>query len=188
MATNSWNPKGAGSAFGTEGSLDSDWSLGHVPTSSEDAVIGANFTITSDTAEDVNSISLGSNSVLLITGGIFTAENGTGPNVNNGGIQVAGGAIIEINGGTFNNSSTGVIELKGSGASSQAALLLGLNGTIPLAGSGTIEMNIGGPVSSNLIVENPLAALFGPATLVNQSETISGTGSIGGGINFTNGT
>ena len=57
MGTNIYTGSSKG-AFGTEGSSDSNWSLGHVPTSSENAVIGANLIVVSTSDEDVGSISL----------------------------------------------------------------------------------------------------------------------------------
>src|SRR5262252_3773132 len=95
MATNKW----VGAFLGIFDSA-SNWSLGHVLKIDEDAVIDTGSThayVAVDTDADVNSISLGSNDVLQINGGVtFYAENGTGPNVNNGTINVASGGTMWI--------------------------------------------------------------------------------------------
>jgi hypothetical protein len=89
-------------------------------------------------------------------------------------------------GGTFD--SAGVVELFGTSATALAGLLVGDASTVNLTGTGSIEMLIGGPVDSNLITDNPIGAEFGSiGSINNQTETISGTGTIGGDLNFTNG-
>jgi hypothetical protein len=183
MATNDW-VGGAIGSFGTEGSSDANWSLGHVPTSSENAVIdtGASAAaIGASTVEDVGSISLGTNDVLLINSdAFFAAQNGTGPNVNNGAINVSYGALILD--GNFDNGSSGAIELASTSTSQPASMFI--NGSISLTGSGVIEMTIGGPVTSNEITGD----IFDSTTpsVVDETETIGGTGTIGGDLNFTN--
>ena len=187
MTTNSW-AGGASGAFGTEGSSDSDWGLGHVPKSTEDAVIntGGSGDVVVTSNEDVGSIALAKGDDLYIeTGPFFAAQNGTGPNVNKGAIVVFQADFIVGNGSsaaTFDNGSTGLVQLDGTSASQPANLLI--SGSVNLTGSGTIEMTIGDPIADNLISGN----IFSSATpdLTNQSEDISGTGTIGGDLDFTN--
>ena len=80
MTTNSW-VGGASGAFGTEGSPDLDWRFGHVPKSTEDAVIntGGSGDVVVTSNEDVGSITLAKGDDLYIETGIFVTQNGTGP-------------------------------------------------------------------------------------------------------------
>ena len=189
MTTNSWVAGGGINSFGTEGSSDSNWSLGHTPTSTEDAVVntGASGLLLGATSnEDVNSISLGTNDALLInSGSVFTAVNGTGPNVNNGTINLNDADLVIGNTSatsSFDNSSTGSLVFNGTGASASAVVFI--DGSVNLTGSGSIEMTIGDPVADNLIAGD----FFDPSTpnLTNETEDISGSGTIGGDLNFTN--
>ena len=92
MATNKW----VGPGFSNFDDA-SNWSLGHVPTSSENAVINtgsAGSLVGSGSNEEVGSIALGSNDNLWInSGSTFWADNGTRPNVNDGTFDVSGAKL-----------------------------------------------------------------------------------------------
>jgi len=189
MTTNSWKAGGGLFNFGTENGSDSDWLLNHTPTTSEDAVIntGASAAVIGATSnEDVGSISLGSNDTLLIgNGSIFATVNGTGPNVNNGTININDADLVignTSNTSTFDNGSTGSIVLNGTGANAPAVLFV--QGSVNLTGSGTIQMEAGDPAADNVIVGDFFDG--GTNTLTDKTEDISGSGTIGGDLNFIN--
>ena len=132
--------------------------------------------------ETVNSIAANSNDILDIANDIdFTAAAGTGPNINEGEIFVGNG-ILTINNGTFDNGSTGFIKLEPNSVSGALGELLILR-SLTLTGSGAVEMQIGGAPTSNEIIG--LSEITTP-NFINQTETISGTGTIGNDLNFTN--
>lgn len=142
MTTNSWMGAGApGNVFGTKGISDANWSLGHVPTSSEDATGSFAFIIT--TKKDVGGVTLsttgGLSGVLDIdASAIFTTTAGDG-----GGLNVVDGAIninsveFRIGGGDLQGS--GPLELTSTGLSVIAALVVSADGT------GLIKMDSASP-------------------------------------------
>ena len=160
----------------------SNWSKGHVPTSSEDAQIGNNGVVDISSDETVNSIGTGSSGGLGInSGSVFTVEDGTGPNANDGTIIVFK-SDFEVLGGTLDNP--GIIALSGDNAADAGALLVtSANGTVTLDGGGSVEMAIGGGPGANLITGLNFSQV---PTLLNVDNTISGDGTIGGEIAFTN--
>ena len=185
MTLNSWVGGDGNQSYGTTGA-DANWSLGHVPTSSEDAVINtgsnaATIGITSaDPVENVDSIALGGNDILSINGGTLETQDGDPGNTNNGEIYLTGGGLLSLDGGNFDNG--GSVKLNGTATAAQAAIWI--SGTVQLSGSGTIVMQIGDPGLANQITGNPGAPTT--PTLINESEDISGTGTIGNGLNVIN--
>jgi hypothetical protein len=155
-----------------------NWTPNGVPGSSDDAEIASGAIVSSAADEVVNSIGLGSNNVLNIQNASFTTENGTGANENNGIIDLSNSDFL-IAGGTFDNPGT--IELTGTRSNVLTAQ------KVILDGGGTIAMSIGGGLFSNSI-GNGNVGLGDPGipTLVNADNTISGDGSIGAGLDFTN--
>ena len=177
MTTDSWiGPTGSSQPFGTEGASNTHWSTGKVPDSSDDVVInpnGGNADIDATSTEDVNSIAVGSdNDELLITGGGFTIEDGSGSNTNSGLIQVSAAAVggLNFNGGTFD--STGEIFLEGG-------TFLEFGGNTTLSGTGTIETDIGG---NGTVIQNSGTDV---APTVINDEDISGDCTIDA-LNFIN--
>src|SRR5262249_27355411 len=168
MAQNNWIATGLGN-FTTV----ADWSLGHVPTSSEDAVIGTNGAIVgSGVNETVNSIGTGTADVLDInTDSVFETVDGTGPNANLGSIVVEDGSELQMDGGALFN--LGTVRLNSTGTTTSFVV----THASQLAGGGNFEM-VGGEL--NNIVGNAANV-----TLTNVDNDISGTGNIGGLI-FTN--
>jgi hypothetical protein len=161
--------------------VSGNWSPSGIPGSSDDAEINDSAFVSSTADETVNSIGLGTNNVLNIqNASAFTTNAGTGPNANNGLIVLAGLSSLEVAGGTFDNPGT--IELTGSSASNVAKLLFS-GSPVTLSGGGTIEMSIGGGLRANFIGSYNS---FATPVLTNQDNTISGDGTIGGGIDFTN--
>ena len=133
MAQNNW----IATSLGTW-TTAANWSLGHVPTSFEDAFIGTNGAIVgSGSNETVNSIGTGTNAdVLLINGdSLFTAVNGTGPNENSGTIEVDNGSALEVFAGTFFNPGT--LQLNSIGTTTSFFVL----NVVTLDGGSTIEMS-----------------------------------------------
>jgi len=147
-----------------------DWSTGTVPGATDDAILdakGAAFTVTASTNETVNSIQLAKNATLAITGGSFTATNGTGAGVNAGLIAVGDRTSLVL-GGSINNS--GSITLAGSRYGD--TLEIGASGGT-LTGGGQIALN---DFSGNIITGSGATA-----TLTNVNNTISGSGQLGNG-------
>ena len=165
MAQNSWTATGFGN-FTTV----ADWSLGHVPTSSEDAFIGTNGAIVgSGVNETVNSVGTGTSDVLDINGdSVFEVVNGTGPNENLGSVVVEDGSEFQMDGGGFFN--LGTLRLNSIGTNTSFVV----THTSQLTGGGNVIMT---PNSGelNFIVGNSSNVM-----LTNVDNDISGTGSIGG--------
>jgi hypothetical protein len=152
--------------FGTA----SDWTTGTVPGASDNAILdakGANFAVTADTSEDVDSLTLASNAILDITGGTFT----TGAVTNAGDILVNAtivheNTVFSVDGAVVN---TGSIRIA-SADQDTAALLIGAGG-VTLGGGGQVVMS------------GAATIVGGAATdvLTNVDNTISGFGDIGNG-------
>ncbi len=179
MTTDSWVGGTGAQSFGTEGSSDSNWSTGKVPGSSDDAVISTSSTATIDaTDEDVHSIALGSKDTLAVETPDFTVEDGTGPNVNAGTIDIEADGHLNFDGGTFD--STGSIEMAGgtggyADISVEADTELDGTGTIAMQGVASVYNEISGVTESDGLYP----ALF-------SSEDISGSGLIGSDLSFIN--
>jgi hypothetical protein len=167
-----------------------DWNGKKIPGASDDAVldaVGAAFTVTSGMSETVQSVQLASNATLSLTGGVFTASDGTGlgsnagvilvgvgatlalaNQINNSGrIAVEGSATLDVEGDVEN---TGVILLSsaGGGSTNIAAMTIASNTT--LSGGGGLDLS---DSRYNEIVCNG-------ATLTNVDNMIYGAGQIGG--------
>lgn len=159
--------------------VSGNWTPSGIPVSTDDAEINSSAFVSSTANETVNSIGLGTSNVLNIQGSTFTTDNGTGSNENSGVISIAGAARLDVTDGTFDNP--GAIKLMGSGSGNAADLLVG--STVTLDGGGAIQMTIGGGVRANLIESDDSLTT---SQLINIDNTISGDGTIGGGLNFTN--
>ncbi|HZL00211.1 MAG TPA: hypothetical protein VFC47_09930, partial [Caulobacteraceae bacterium] len=74
-----------------------NWTGGAVPGPVNDAILDAAgstaYTVTSAASQSVASIQTASTATLNITGGVFTASNGTGAGANAGTILAAGGGV-----------------------------------------------------------------------------------------------
>jgi hypothetical protein len=159
-----------------------NWTPNGIPGSTDDAEINSGAVVASTANEMVNSIGVGSNNVLNIHGSSFTTEDGTGLNTDNGTISVSDASLF-IADGTFDNPGT--VALMGSGASAEARLLTA--SAVILDGGGTIEMSIGGGNLSNDIGDGAINLNSpGVPTLTNVDNTISGDGTVGLGLDFTN--
>ena len=159
--------------------ITGNWTPNGIPGSSDDAEINSGAFVSSTINETVNSIGLGTNNVLNIQASIFDTESGTGSNENSGVISIGGTAVLDIVGGTFDNPGT--IKLMGSGSGNIADLLAG--STVTLDGGGAIQMVIGGGFKANAFESDNFLAT---PHLTNMDNTISGDGTIGGGLDFTN--
>ena len=154
----------------------SNWSLGHVPTNSEDAVIGTTGTIVgSGSNETVLSIGTGTNGDALDinSGSTFETIQGTGPNGNFGTIVVEDGSTLQDDSGTFFNSGT--LRLNSTGSVTSFVI----EGFVQLMGGGSVEL------APNSGAQNYILGGKSTSTLINDDNDISGTGGIGG-LFFTN--
>lgn len=107
MAQNKWTQA---TVFPEQWTDAANWSLGHVPLSTEDAFVGTNSgaaIVQSTLGETVNSVATSSNDDLDILGSTFTAAAGTGPNANSGTIALSD-AVLSIGGGAQPLSITAV--------------------------------------------------------------------------------
>jgi len=156
-----------------------NWTPNGIPGSTDDAEINSSAFVNSTVSETVNSVGLGVGNVLNIQGSIFDTENGTGSTANSGVISVGGTAVFDIVAGTFDNPGT--IKLMGGGSGNVANLQVG--STVTLDGGGAIAMTIGGGFGANTVEsDDPLTTPH----LINMDNTISGDGTVGGGLDFTN--
>jgi hypothetical protein len=161
MAQNIWTGTGIGT-WTTAG----DWSLGHVPTSSEDALIDVIGSIVGSGAnETVNSIGTGSLSVLVINGGsTFVTADGTGPFGNLGSISVDDGSTFQVDAGSVFGS--GIIQLNSVGALTSFSVF----NVVTLDGGGKIEMSTTG--------NNQIVGVSALSQIDNQNDDIGGGGLI----------
>lgn len=116
-----------------------NWSLGHVPTSSEDAEINSAVIVTSTASEAVNSIGLGTNGTNILeisNNSVFAVSNGTGPNQNSGKITVFQ-ATLNLVAGTFDNPGT--LAFTGDSAADLATLLISGGAGVTLNGGGALS-------------------------------------------------
>src|SRR5579864_1314838 len=116
-----------------------NWSTGAVPDGSHDAVINlpGSYTVTSSVSEAVAGIEMGVGPTLDITGGVFTANNGTDGGSANGNILVEGGATLDID-GNWNGSG----RVNANGGTINVASALTITGTnIFTANGGDLELN-----------------------------------------------
>ena len=145
-----------------------DWTGGAAPGTADDAILDAAgttaYTVTTSASETVSSIQTAATATLAITGGEFTATNGTGAGGNAGSITLADGADFAI-GGAFAN--TGKIALGSLGD----ATTLAIAATTTLSGAGKVTLS---DIPSNQIVGGSSAT-----TLTNAGNLISGAGTIG---------
>jgi hypothetical protein len=154
----------------------SNWSLGHAPTSSEDAFIGTTGTIVgSGSNETVLSIGTGTNGDALDinSSSTFETTQGTGPNGNFGTIVVEDGSTLQDDSGTFSNSGT--LKLNSTGSVTSFVI----EGFVQLMGGGSVELALNSGAQNYILGGKPTA------TLINDDNDISGTGAIGG-LFFTN--
>src|SRR5450432_3932527 len=86
-----------------------DWTGGVAPGSADDAYLDASgkvaYTVTASASETVNGIDTSATATLAITGGTFTATNGTDIGANAGTISVGNGAALAV-AGSFNNTGS----------------------------------------------------------------------------------
>lgn len=159
-----------------------NWTPNGIPGATDDALINSAAFVGNTADEGVNSIGTGTNgtNVLAISGNsTFYVADGTNSNKNSGEITVFQ-ATLELGGGTFDNPGT--LWLMGDDATDLATLWIS-GGSVILDGGGTLKMTIGGGPTANEIVGRNLN---GDTDFSNVNNTISGDGTIGGGLFFTN--
>ena len=161
MAQNIWIGTGVGTW-----TTAADWILGHVPTSSEDALIDVIGSIVGSGAnETVNSIGTGSLSVLIISGGsTFITADGTGPFGNLGSISIDDGSTFQVDAGSVFGS--GIIQLNSVGAITSFNVF----NVVTLDGGGKIEMSTTG--------NNQIAGVSALSQINNENDDIGGGGLI----------
>ena len=104
--------------------------------------------------------------LLIASGGIFTAVSGTGVGVDLGTIKVQNGATFDV-GGIFANSGTIAL------SATSSTTTLGIT-------SAGMTMS-GGHITLTADANNVIAANGGSATFTNEGGTITGAGAIGNG-------
>ena len=159
-----------------------NWTPNGIPGSTDDAEINSAVIVESTANEGVNSIGTGTNGTNILeisNNSTFDVADGTGSN-NNSGVITVFQATLELNGGTFDNPGT--LWLMGDDATDLATLWIS-QGSAILDGGGTLKMTIGGGPTANAIVGKDLN---GDVDFTNVNNTISGDGTIGGGLFFTN--
>jgi hypothetical protein len=148
-------------SFGTA----SDWTAGVTPGASDAAILMAPgttpYTVATSTNETVSSIQTAATATLAITGGVFTADGGTGSGSSAGTIDVGDGAYLVLGGhfvlGAGLNLATGA-----------RVVVSALD--VNLTGSGDTRL-------TGAAIEGATSA----STLTNDSRVIYGTGDIGAG-------
>ncbi len=124
----------------------------------------AAFTVTSSVDERVEGLDTASNATLLLTGGVFTALDGTDGGANSGLIAVQSGATLAVGDSLVNS---GAITLAGDDR-----LIVGsvADREVDLSGGGTVSLNGAG---ARIVGSAQGGALF------NLDNTISGVGYVG---------
>jgi hypothetical protein len=185
MATDSWIASGA-----ADWATANDWSTGSAPNAGPpaDVVIGSSASPATVTL-DIGGAFI---NTLKITPGDELSVNGAGssslaivnglPQGNFGTLDIEDNGIVAIFGGTINNS--GLIILKQSQASDGTSLSLATNtggGTVTLNGAGMVVLD-GNDQTLNAFI----AGTGTTSTLINDDNNISGTGTVGSGLNIVN--
>jgi hypothetical protein len=161
---NIWN---AGSG---DWAVDGNWSLGHVPTGGEDAVINTAVTVTHDTGADaVNSVAISGGGSLVLSGGSITdATTLDAP---------AAGASFSLSGGTL----AGATVTAGSTIAGTGGTLTGvtLDGTLDLTSvSGANATIVGGlTLGGGTVLVGAAAGPYGYLTF-DGTQTLGGTGTV----------
>jgi hypothetical protein len=167
----------------------SDWTLGIVPGVENSVFITAPgiYTVTDSQTTTVNGITTAVGATLDITGGTFTANAGTGSDVNAGIIKVENGAVLNIVAGTLMNSGTLQADSGGTVNLVNTTIMGGTfanSGTVDSTGNSAIN---GTALSNSGIVEATSGALMlapGSATNTGTVEANGGnvivTGALGG--------
>jgi T5SS/PEP-CTERM-associated repeat protein len=149
-----------------------NWAPKRLPIATDDVVIpaGANVIFANDPTAEVDSLQLGVGARFQINQGDFTIDNGGTSTNNQGTIDIAsgdGGLDVSVHlAGSLNN--TGLIRFNGPGAE-----LLTNSTTVTIGGSGTILLVQGDIGGRSFIDTSPFD------TLINQANTIEGSGVIG---------
>jgi hypothetical protein len=145
-------------------STAADWEGEAAPTAADIAHLTATgatpYTVTAAVSTTVSSVETGSTATLAVTGGTFTATQGTGASENAGAISVAAGATLAV-GGIVDNAGK---------------VTVAAGGTLLVAGSGLITTG-----SGNLSLAGAIKGASASATLTNGS-LISGAGQLGDGV------
>jgi hypothetical protein len=185
MGTYNWTGTGGNDLW----SNLNNWSPNNGPPQSADTAVIAgftSFTVAVDGTSGVETLDLGSSvfpfsansdTLTVDNGGILDVD---GPSKISGASTLQsepGGTIYLLFNGTLSNGGTVLVgqDLNAGGGSST----LGIDGTVTLSGSGTFELgevtaNPFGAASTGNIANDPNTT----DTLINQSNTISGSGAI----------
>jgi hypothetical protein len=185
MATVSWIASGA-----ADWDTNADWSTGNVPGPSDDVIIGLSSSATTVTLDIgleggrfINPLQINPNDELSINGesdGDLIISNGM-PNGNFGTLDIENNGLLRIDHGTVNNS--GLILVKQTQSSGQSILFFAdAGGTVTLNGAGMVVLG-GNDQTLNAVIEGNGAFT---STLINDDNNISGTGTIGAGLNIVN--
>ena len=145
-----------------------DWSLGVVPGATNNAFLTPSgttaFTVSSGVSETVNALTTAANATLAITGGIFTIAEGF---ADAGAVTVASGAKLVLG-----PSTSAIVPIVSSNTISFEGGDLEIHAlTAQLAGTGVIALSDG----ASIVAGSTASALR------NSTETIEGSGTIGGG-------
>jgi hypothetical protein len=146
-----------------------NWNPATVPGSADTAAIIAvgTYTVGSAVDETVNSLTTIKTATLAVTGGTFTATNGTGIGANAGTIAVGDGADLVL-GGVINNAG----KIKESSTGDPTLLEFAAGAT--LKGGGKVLL------SDN--ANNQMDGGSASAPVTNLDNTIAGAGTIGGAV------
>jgi hypothetical protein len=145
--TNTWD--GSSSNLWNTGS---NWSLNHVPTSSENVLINKNANISVNTSTTINNLTISGNAAVSLT----SYGGGRTITIDNNGSSIAGGSTLTLNGST------------GSGTRSMTIAFSGSNRTISIAGTLVVTATGDG---SNYNAAHSLTTVMG--RIKNTGGTIS---------------
>jgi hypothetical protein len=152
-----------------------NWDSGLVPNSADDVFLTASgedytVTVTSSSAQSVNSVSVGADATLAIgvmgDSSTFTIANGTEFGSILGQVAVTDGSELALH---FQVQNSGVITLNSTGDDTTLSII----GTTTLEGGGQVVLSD----SENNIITGATAN----ASLINVDNTISGSGLLGDG-------
>jgi hypothetical protein len=153
-----------------------NWNPAVVPVATIDAIIDApgTFTVTASTSETMNSLAMAANATLLVSGGTFTVNNGSGVGGLAGNISASAGAVLALSGSVDNRGTIAGAGQLGDGQFTNA-------GTVNANASVGLTVDLGGRLGQNLAGALIEATAAGGLRIVGGTIANAGTMLAAGG-------
>ena len=134
------------------------------------------YTVTDAQSTTVYSVATAAGATLDITGGTFTADTGTGNDINAGAIRVEAGASLNVLAGSL--TSTGALQIANGGT-------LNFGGAITggaLANSGTVNLTNGAIITGVTLANSGMMNVTSGSTSSLIGTNLTNTGTVGASL------